>query len=121
VLQAGGEEGMWTFDRYQRWMEQVSDWVRPPLNAPPRDATEAAESLRIASPRLPARATEAGPKVVAAPPAARSSTSTQHSLKRAVRSSGNIPADDVIEIPMEDMDLAQLAELAKKVIEPGNQ
>jgi len=29
VLQSGGDEGMWTFDRYQRWMEQVSDWVRP--------------------------------------------------------------------------------------------
>src|SRR6202012_727373 len=33
VLQAGGEEGMWTFDRYQRWMEQVTDWVRPPQAA----------------------------------------------------------------------------------------
>jgi hypothetical protein len=29
------------------------------------------------------------------------------------------PADEVIEIPAEEMDLAQLAELAKKVIEPG--
>ena len=27
VLQAGGEEGMWTFDRYQRWMAQKKDWV----------------------------------------------------------------------------------------------
>jgi hypothetical protein len=27
------------------------------------------------------------------------------------------PADDVIDVPAEDMDLAQLAELAKKVVE----
>ena len=27
------------------------------------------------------------------------------------------PADDVFEVPAEDMDLAQLAELAKKVVE----
>jgi hypothetical protein len=30
VIQAGGEDGMWTFDRYQRWIEQKKDWVRPP-------------------------------------------------------------------------------------------
>ena len=29
VLQAGGEDGMWTFDRYQRWLQQKRDWVRP--------------------------------------------------------------------------------------------
>jgi twitching motility protein PilT len=29
VIQAGGEDGMWTFDRYGRWMEQRKDWVRP--------------------------------------------------------------------------------------------
>jgi twitching motility protein PilT len=29
VILSGGEEGMWTFDRYQRWMEQKSDWARP--------------------------------------------------------------------------------------------
>ena len=41
VLQSGGEEGMWTFDRYQRWMEQVKDWVRPQTTLPrsPRSAT----------------------------------------------------------------------------------
>src|SRR5579863_6186846 len=37
VLQSGGEEGMWTFDRYQRWMEQVKEWVRP--SAPRRGAS----------------------------------------------------------------------------------
>jgi twitching motility protein PilT len=29
VLQAGGEDGMWSFDRYQRWIEQKTDWVMP--------------------------------------------------------------------------------------------
>jgi twitching motility protein PilT len=29
VIQAGGEDGMWTFDRYQRWIDQKKDWVRP--------------------------------------------------------------------------------------------
>src|SRR5262249_4389012 len=29
VIQAGGEDGMWSFDRYQRWIEQKKDWVRP--------------------------------------------------------------------------------------------
>jgi len=28
VLQSGGDSGMWTFDRYQRWLEQKRDWVR---------------------------------------------------------------------------------------------
>src|SRR6185312_10376220 len=28
VIQSGGEEGMWNFDRYQRWMESRKDWVR---------------------------------------------------------------------------------------------
>lgn len=27
VIQSGGEEGMWSFDRYGRWMEQRTDWV----------------------------------------------------------------------------------------------
>jgi twitching motility protein PilT len=30
VIQSGGDDGMWTFDRYQRWMEQQRDWTRPP-------------------------------------------------------------------------------------------
>src|SRR6202163_475965 len=34
VLQSGGDEGMWTFDRYQRWIVQVPDWVRHTQSAP---------------------------------------------------------------------------------------
>lgn len=29
VILSGGDDGMWTLDRYQRWMEQKNDWVRP--------------------------------------------------------------------------------------------
>ena len=29
VIQSGGEDGMWTFDRYDRWMAQKSDWIPP--------------------------------------------------------------------------------------------
>jgi twitching motility protein PilT len=34
VLQTGGEAGMWTFDRYQRWMAQKRDWVLPTAAEP---------------------------------------------------------------------------------------
>jgi twitching motility protein PilT len=113
VLQSGGEEGMWTFDRYQRWMEQVTDWVRPPSSASlrvqgeaaPRPAPALRTTARPAAPRaagpaapLPARAREAPPP-----------------LKPVSRPFG--PAEEIIEVPVEDMDLASLAELAKKAIE----
>jgi twitching motility protein PilT len=89
VLQSGGDEGMWTFDRYQRWMEQVTEWVRP-QTAMPR-------------PR-PAPAAPVQPKS--------SGKSTAPILKPM-----HAPADDVFEVPAEEMDLAELAELAKKVVE----
>jgi twitching motility protein PilT len=57
VIQASGEEGMWSFDRYQRWMEQYRDWVHPgPV--PPMPVTNAAQvsgALRGRSPTEPAR------------------------------------------------------------------
>lgn len=28
VIQSSGEDGMWSFDRYGRWLEQRTDWVR---------------------------------------------------------------------------------------------
>ena len=53
VIQSGGEEGMWSFDRYGRWIEQRTDWVdaesAPPLesvrSAAPAGASEAAMDL----------------------------------------------------------------------------
>jgi len=108
VLQSGGEEGMWTFERYQRWMDQVTDWVRPPSAAALRAEMEArAPSVRAPRPQ----ASKADPSMssahaTAAPPA-----------RRAPGRSESKGAEDVIEVPAEDMDLAALAELAKKVVD----
>ncbi|WP_116813359.1 type IV pilus twitching motility protein PilT [Steroidobacter cummioxidans] len=39
VIQSGGEDGMWSFDRYRRWMDQKRDWVMPSRQVanPPMD------------------------------------------------------------------------------------
>jgi len=34
VLQTGGEQGMWNFDRYERWIAQKKDWLQPTQAAP---------------------------------------------------------------------------------------
>src|SRR5580704_14619437 len=113
VLQSGGEEGMWTFDRYQRWMEQVTDWVRPPPaaalrvqgEAAPRAAPALRATARPATPRAAGAAAPTQPRVPqGAPPSDPPSRSSA-------------PAEEVFEVPAEDMDLAALAELAKKAIE----
>jgi twitching motility protein PilT len=99
VLQSGGDEGMWTFDRYQRWMDQVTDWARPSADTAPY-ATRA--PVRPPGARAaPGLAPTPAPAAAAAKPAARKA----------------VPVDDVIEIAGEELDLAQLAELAKKVVE----
>jgi twitching motility protein PilT len=54
VIQAGGEDGMLTFDRYQRWIEQKKDWVRgasQPAAAPPaRAPAQTPARAQISSP-----------------------------------------------------------------------
>jgi twitching motility protein PilT len=90
VLQSGGDEGMWTFDRYQRWMEQVPEWVRPAPAARQRPVP-----------------------VSTAPTQSRPQPKPPQPKPKPAHS----PADDVFEVPAEEMDLAELAELAKKVVE----
>jgi twitching motility protein PilT len=109
VIQAGGEDGMWTFDRYQRWMEQKKDWVR----ATPA-ATVAEESGSVASPARANLSNVAVPKPVVpkAPVTKRSpaapSTAT---APRNEASAGEAP----IEIPVEeDLDLAELAKQVER-------
>jgi twitching motility protein PilT len=86
VIQSGGEDGMWTFDRYQRWIEQHRDWTRPPPPAAVPDEREI-------------------PK-----PAARGAPPPQQPQPNPE------PADGLIEIPSEeDVDLAELAELARRI------
>ena len=64
VIQSGGDDGMWTFDRYQRWMEQQKDWARPP---PPGSIPD---DLSAAKPVLkPTAKPAARPTPAAAPPA----------------------------------------------------
>ena len=108
VLQSGGDEGMWTFDRYQRWMDQMSDWVRP-TQAAPRSAADAGtapgtSSFRPATKSLPPRTAQARPAAARAAPTKPLPTTPS-------------PVDEVIDVPAEEMDLAQLAELAKKVVD----
>jgi twitching motility protein PilT len=107
VLQAGGDDGMWTYDRYQRWIEQVNDWVRPS----PVARRSAGESTAAAGAAVLHAALKAPPVRAARPAPAAAGTAP---LKPTPRSA---PVDDVIDVPAEDMDLAQLAELAKKVVE----
>ena len=107
VLQSGGDEGMWTFDRYQRWIEQVSDWARPTAAAASRQSGEskgaAFASRGPATKPIPSTTPMAAAKPVpAANPAAASKSTID---------------DDVIEVPVEEMGLAELAELARKVVE----
>ena len=107
VLQSGGDEGMWTFDRYQRWIEQVSDWARPTAAAASRQPGEskgAAFTSRgpVTKPIPSTKPMAAAKPMPAANPAAASKSTTD---------------DDVIEVPVEEMGLAELAELARKVVE----
>jgi twitching motility protein PilT len=92
VIQSGGEEGMWSFDRYQRWMEQYRDWVLPPKVAP-------APAVRQVAPQsaLP-------PVTPAAPTASRGSPPF-------------VPATEETEIATEDLqDIAELArELERRI------
>ena len=108
VLQSGGEEGMWTFDRYQRWMEQVGDWVRP---------TQAAAARNPADPGAPLRTPGFRPMTKPLPGAPLPPQAATKPMPGKPARTASAPADDVFEVPAEDMDLAQLAELAKRVVE----
>jgi twitching motility protein PilT len=52
VIQAGGEDGMWTFERYRRWIEEKLDWVQPPAAA--ADVREGSEADAASSADPPA-------------------------------------------------------------------
>lgn len=101
VLQSGAEEGLWSFARYQRWMEQYHDWVRtdqagavPPEEAAPRPA-----SFR--------------PPLTTAPAVARRLPPRPRGPSRVARSAeGEM---DIIEVPAEDIGPDELAELARQL------
>jgi twitching motility protein PilT len=103
VIQAGGEEGMWTFDRYQRWIEQKKDWVRP---APAATSAADEPDVVVVTPR---------PSLTrATPPPARSKPAPGRAPV-ASKPATAPPGDGPIEIPAEDeLDLAELAKQIEK-------
>ena len=94
VIQSGGEDDMWSFERYRRWMNQQKEWVKP--TAVPAVADDAAGAARAASVR---------PTAGAAP--VKSAAKPQPALP-ASENSGEIVID-------EDLDLGDIAELAKRI------
>ncbi len=92
VIQSGGDEGMWTFDRYQRWVEQQRDWVRP--------AAPAANALERDVPIKPAVSRVTSPPGAAAP--ARKPAATKP------RGAEEINID-------EDLNLDEINELARSI------
>lgn len=93
VIQSGGDEGMWTFDRYQRWMEQQRDWVRPA--APAAGGREAAGGTDEDVAIRPA-AVRVSPPAGAIPPTPASAGPEEINID-------------------EDLDLEELNELARRI------
>jgi twitching motility protein PilT len=104
VIQSGGDEGMWTFDRYQRWMDQQKDWVRPTPPAIAGDGEVVRAATRVATPAA-AAARPAAPAALA-----------KAAGKVAPAKSAVTPLDGPEEITIDEpMDLEELAELARKI------
>ncbi|MBC7397814.1 MAG: Flp pilus assembly complex ATPase component TadA, partial [Bdellovibrionales bacterium] len=94
AIQTGGDDGMYSFDRYRRWVDQKKDWVSPAQAAPLIDTT----SLETAQvPADPARR----------PNASSSGRSMLVSAPLSETSEGG--ASGRIEIEVDDADLERLA------------
>jgi twitching motility protein PilT len=85
VIQSGGDDGMWSFDRYQRWMSQHKEWHRP----------------------------SAATAVVDDPPAALAAPATTATPVR--RTPVPTPGDNPEIVIDEEVDLSEIAELAKRI------
>ena len=105
VIQSGGDEGMWTFDRYQRWLDQQREWARPTVpTANVADGEIVRSATRVVTP--------AGKP--SAPPAAPSRGPVGTMLGQS--STPAAPSDGSGEITIdEDLDLEELAELARRI------
>ena len=101
VLQSGADEGMWSFERYQRWIEQQTEWSRA---AAPAVARTGATAGNFVSQSLPAATSSP-----AATPSRRPGTPP------AARPSATAGGDEIIEVPAEEMNLQELAELARRL------
>jgi twitching motility protein PilT len=106
VLQSAGDAGMWSFARYQRWMEQARNWVQsePGMGATPDSAAP--------------RASGAG--AFAMPSSAAASAARAGPQQRATPRRPADPAKaepEIIELPAEEVSPRELAELARQLSE----
>jgi twitching motility protein PilT len=85
VIQSGGDDGMWSFDRYQRWMSQHKEWHRP----------------------------SAATAVVDDPPAALAAPATTATPVK--RTPLPTPGDNPEIVIDEEVDLSEIAALAKRI------
>jgi hypothetical protein len=90
----------------------VSDWVRPAQAVASRNAVETGAAQRHASVGAAAK-----PLPGALPGAPLQAQAAAKPVPTKPRRAMGLPVDEVFEVPAEEMDLAQLAELAKKVVE----
>ena len=96
VIQTGGEDGMWSFDRYQRWVEQKRDWVKPSQARPIAEDVVAPSVSALESSK---------PRATPFPPLVARKTSEVRKVSDSDSKSG---AADRIEISATDEDLESL-------------
>jgi twitching motility protein PilT len=103
VIQTGGEEGSWSFERYQKWIEQRPNWIKPSQAAPLEvkdgdlDTSTASLDRPLSKQPMPTRAL---------PPALRS---------QQTRPQPNVRLSDENRIEISSVD-EDLEELAKKLL-----
>ena len=92
AIQTGSEDGMFSFDRYKRWIDQKKDWVRPSDVTPLDDSKDAAPPRENLGFVAPSRPKIQGPK-------------------RLTHESETVHASDTnrIEISVDEVDLEALA------------
>ncbi len=94
-IQTGADDGMWSFDRYRRWVEQKKDWVRPQETRPLEDHKDSAPAVNLGLSHTATQATRSRSLVSR-------KTADDHSSETSSTS-------DRIEISIEDADLDALA------------
>lgn len=130
LLQAGGPDGSWTFERYETWLDQKTDWVRPepPTSfAEDTDPSPEADVVPMPAPRRPTAVAQprpaAGRPTSAHAPAPAERATTLRSTSGASAGAGTgkktvtkINKDGRFEIPDADFDFNSLAnDIAKSI------
>lgn len=67
VMETGADHGMWTFQRYQQWMEKRADWYVPPAQSEWTEPEPAGAAAAPVSNPAPAAAERPKPAIPAAP------------------------------------------------------